>query len=126
MNDKNEAMELAQHLESLSVFESPLTVRAAMTIRSQVAEIGRLTTERDMSRWKLKNLDDAEAKESMYRVGLTQEREITNLTKECDQLKAKNEKLIDLLTEVSRNYTRDDDLPDELLPRIDVTLEENT
>lgn len=39
-------------------------------------------------------------------------------------LEAENAKLKDLLREVSRNYTRDDDLPDELLPRIDEALGE--
>ena len=183
MNDKNEARELAQHLESLRVFESPLTVRAARTIRSQVAEIEGMRAQRIAyaSEFPLDNegMSDVgsihrnirslkaeierlnsiiesqweDRQEPLKRGELYMrecqrfESEIERLKAELqrvyavvkshaeitfkaederDKLKAKTEKLIDLLTEVSRNYTRDDDLPDELLPRIDATLEENT
>jgi len=110
MNDKNEARELANELDGIP--ETPFGIGkvAASKLRSQATEIERLKAEL----------------QRVYAV-VKSHAEITFKAKdERDKLKAKNEKLIDLLTEVSRNYTRDDDLPDELLPRIDVTLEENT
>lgn len=41
---------------------------------------------------------------------------------ERDELASRVRELEDLLGEVSRNFTREDDLPDELLPRIDAAL----
>jgi len=52
------------------------------------SEIASLKEKLDLALWKLKHLDDAEAKESMYQVGLSQEREITKLTKDRDMLLA--------------------------------------
>lgn len=40
-----------------------------------------------------------------------------------DQISSQLDAARDLLQEVSRNFTREDDLPDDLLPRIDQFLE---
>ena len=48
---------------------------------------------------------------------------IEEAEKSTDQLSSQLDAARDLLQEVSRNFTRDDDLPDDLLPRIDKFLE---
>ena len=40
----------------------------------------------------------------------------------ADEQREHKERLRSLLSEVAANYTRDDDLPDDLLPRIDAAL----
>lgn len=39
-----------------------------------------------------------------------------------DELQAQRDELLSLLTEVAGNFTRYDDLPDNMLPRIDATI----
>lgn len=39
---------------------------------------------------------------------------------------AQRDELLALLDEVRRNFTRDDDLPDDLLPRIDAAIDKST
>lgn len=48
---------------------------------------------------------------------------IEEAEKSTDQLSSQLDVARNLLQEVSRNFTRDDDLPDDLLPRIDKFLE---
>ena len=43
-----------------------------------------------------------------------------------DELQAQRDELLALLDEVRRNFTRDDDLPDDLLPRIDAAIDKST
>jgi hypothetical protein len=49
---------------------------------------------------------------------------IEALTVERDALQAESERLKGLLSEVSGNFTRDDDLPDGLLGRIDTAIKQ--
>ena len=52
--------------------------------------------------------------------------ELDKAAAELRRLHEVNQKLVGLLSEVSNNFTREDDLPDELLPRIDDAIAKAT
>lgn len=68
-------------------------------------------------------LKDGTFVETIIRTQLQQERELMRYEAQTAQREPLADELVGLLEEVRRCFTRDDDLPDELLPRIDAAIE---